>query len=76
LFPAILSDEHPKSILKYSAPHPSSGSGDEEDESEIDSRSAGFLHVTVSALKCQGEHVATKRNQGWLRFKSRAARLV
>ena len=35
MFPAFLSNEHPKSILKYSAPHPSSGSSDEKDQSEI-----------------------------------------
>ena len=40
MFPAFLFNEHPRPILKYSAPHPSSGSGDEleEDQSEIDSR--------------------------------------
>ena len=38
MFPAFLPNEHPKLILKYSAPHPSSGSGYEEDQSEIDSR--------------------------------------
>ena len=38
MFLAFLFNEHPKLFLKYSAPHPYSGSGDEEDQSEIDSR--------------------------------------
>ena len=49
MFPAFLSNEHPKSILKYSAPHPSSGSGDEEDQSEIDSR-LNFCRVAHSKV--------------------------